>query len=95
MSDLINKLTTNFTAATAQGKIKLTTILAKVEVTTMIISKEDNIETLATAISMANSETMATRILTLTPMSLEETLVEQTTIRKGNNTNRHWSPLNS
>ena len=79
MSDLINKLTTNFTAATAQGKIKLTTILAKVEVTTMIISKEDNIETLATAISMVNSETMATKILTSTPMSLEETLVEQNT----------------
>ena len=86
MSDLINKLTTNFTAATAQGKIKLTTILAKVEVTTMIISKEDNIETMATAISMAKSETMATKTLTSTPMSLEETLVEQTTIRKGNNT---------
>ena len=48
----------------------------------MIISKEDNIETLATVISMANSETMATKILTSTPMSL----VEQTTIRKGNNT---------
>ena len=99
MSDLIEKLTTNGTAATAQGKIKLngtaataqgeiiqTKVLAKVEVTTMIISKEDNIETLATAISMANSETMATRILTSTSMSLEETLVEQTTIREGNKT---------
>ena len=52
----------------------------------MIISKEDNIETMATAISMAKSETMATKTLTSTPMSLEETLVEQTTIRKGNNT---------
>ena len=52
----------------------------------MIISKEDNIETLATAISMENSETMATRILTSTSMSLEETLVEQTTIWEGNKT---------
>ena len=63
MGDLIIKLTTNGTAATAQGEIIQTTVLAKVEVTTMIMSKEDNIETLATAISMANSETMATRIL--------------------------------
>ena len=52
MSDLIEKLTTNGTAATAQGKIKLngtaataqgeiiqTKVLAKVEVTTMIMSK--------------------------------------------------------
>ena len=41
-------------------------------------------EKLATAISMVNSETMATRILTSTPMSLEETLVKQTTIWEGN-----------
>ena len=86
MGDLIIKLTTNGTAATAQGEIIQTTVLAKVEVTTMIMSKEDNIETMATAISMAKSETMATKTLTSTPMSLEETLVEQTTIRKGNNT---------
>ncbi|CAL8387523.1 unnamed protein product [Boreogadus saida] len=80
-SDPIKQLTTDGTAAFAQGgTIQATTIFAKVEVTTSIMSKGDNIET------MANLETLATRILTSTSKSLEETLVTQTTIRGGNKT---------
>ena len=94
MSEPINKLATNGTAATVQSKIRLTTRMAEVEVTPKIIPNENYIETLATAITMVNSETMineiaistftsetiAVGILTSTPMSLEETLVEQTNI---------------
>ena len=77
-SDPIKQLTTDGTAAFAQGgTIQATTIFAKVEVTTSIMSKWDNIET------MANLETLVARILTSTSKSLEETLVAQTTSRGG------------
>ena len=59
MSEPINKLATNGTAATAHRKIKLTTMLAEVEVTPTIIPKEDNIGTLATAISLPCVSTKA------------------------------------
>ena len=69
-------------------------MLAEVEVTPTMTPKENNIETLATAISMVNSETMINEIaissftsetivagiLTSTPMFLEVTLVEQAII---------------
>ncbi|CAL8403322.1 unnamed protein product [Boreogadus saida] len=80
-SDPIKQLTIDGTAAFAQGgTIQATTIFAKVEVTTSIMSKWDNIET------MANLETLVARILTSTSKSLEETLVAQTTSRGGNKT---------